>query len=150
MTRFISACGLTLLIACGTSRDTPPAGDAADAAEAGGTSALAGTWNMRVMPEDRDTTVLTFTLTTTSGSDGWTLAFPDRPPMPVTVVSRDDDGATIEAGPYESPLRKGVQVRIRSEMRLDDGKLAGETTAHYDVTTADSVLRLRVEGTRAP
>ena len=149
MTRFISACCLTLLMACDTGREQPPAEDAAGgAAAAGDTSAFAGTWNMRVMPEGRDTTVLTFTLTATGGSEGWTLSFPDRAPVPVTVVSRDDDGATIEAGPYESPLRKGAQVRIRSEMRLDGGKLVGETTAHYDVTTPDSVVRLRVEGTR--
>ena len=151
MIRFISACGLTLLLACGTGRDQPPAGEAAEGAGAAGdASTLAGTWNMRVMPEARDTTVLTFTLTTTGGSDGWTLSFPDRPPMPVTVVSRDDDGATIEIGPYESPIRKGVQVRVRSAMELEDGKLVGKTTAHYDVTTPDSVTRLRVEGTRAP
>jgi hypothetical protein len=149
MTRFVSACCLTLLIACGNGREQPPAEDAAggDAAP-GDTSAFAGTWSMRVMPESRDTTVLTFTLNATGGSEGWTLSFLDRPPIPVTVVSRDEDDATIEAGPYESPLRKGVQVRIRSEMRLDGGKLVGETTAHYDVTTPDSVVRLRVEGTR--
>lgn len=151
MTRFISACCLVLLFACGDRREAP-AGDAmgdamGDAAAADG-AALAGNWTVRVLPADKDTTLLTFKMTTTAGTDGWTMDFPDRPTVPVRVVSRDEDGAVIEAGPYESAFRKGVQVNIRSEMRLEGDKLVGNTTAHYDVSTPDSVVELRLEGTR--
>ncbi|HEY7613328.1 MAG TPA: hypothetical protein VH764_10060 [Gemmatimonadales bacterium] len=34
--------------------------------------------------------------------------------------------------------------------RLQDGKLVGTTTAHYDAAGADSVAHLTFEGTRAP
>jgi hypothetical protein len=35
-------------------------------------------------------------------------------------------------------------------MRLQDGKIVGTTTAHYDTKGADSVLQLRGSGTRIP
>lgn len=156
MIRLISACCLTLLLACGTSRDQRPAeeatGDGAamgDAADESGTSAIAGTWTVRVMPADKDTTLLTFTMHTTAGTEGWTMDFPARDPVPVRVLESGADGYTIEAGPYESALRKGVQVSTHSELRLDGDKLVGTTTAHYEGNKPDSVLRLRLEGTRA-
>jgi hypothetical protein len=34
-------------------------------------------------------------------------------------------------------------------MRLQDGKLVGETVAHYATSGPDSVASLRMEGTRA-
>jgi hypothetical protein len=55
-----------------------------------------------------------------------------------------------EAGPFESVLRKGVQVNTQVVSRLQGGKLVGVTTARYDVKGADSVTRLNFEGTRAP
>jgi hypothetical protein len=33
---------------------------------------------------------------------------------------------------------------------MKDGKLVGMTTAHYSVKTADSVRKLKTEGTRMP
>ncbi|HEY0529055.1 MAG TPA: hypothetical protein VGD02_09515, partial [Gemmatimonadaceae bacterium] len=59
------------------------------------------------------------------------------------------DSVQISAGPYESVRRKGVQVTTDGYMRLSNGKLVGSTTAHYAVKTADSVLVLTTEGTRA-
>ena len=53
------------------------------------------------------------------------------------------------AGPYESVLRKGVQVKTTTVFRLQDGKLVGTTVAHYTTKGADSVRNLRAEGTRA-
>jgi hypothetical protein len=35
-------------------------------------------------------------------------------------------------------------------MRLQDGKLVGITVARYATSAPDSVVRLRIEGTRAP
>ncbi len=110
---------------------------------------LAGKWSMRTMNESGDSTLLTYELVATADPSGWTFNFPKRPPVPARVVT-DGDSLVMEAGPYESLLRKGVQVTTRSVSRLQDGKLIGATTAHYTTTGPDSVLHLRFEGTRAP
>jgi hypothetical protein len=102
---------------------------------------------MRTMPEDADTTLITWELTAKSDSSGWVSNFPKRKPVPVRVVASGDSLMT-ESGPYESVLRKGIQVTTNSVMRLQDGKLVGTTVAHYKTTGADTVRRLRFEGTR--
>ena len=67
------------------------------------------------------------------------------------VVAVEGDSIVWEAGPFESVIRKGVQVRVsRVVGRIRDGKLVGRTTARYDVAGADSVAHLTLEGTRAP
>jgi hypothetical protein len=55
----------------------------------------------------------------------------------------------LAAGPYPSVRRKGVQVTTYSTARLQGGSLTGNTTAHYKVKSADSVLTLTTSGTRA-
>jgi hypothetical protein len=78
------------------------------------------------------------------------MDFPARDPVPVRVLESGADGYIIEAGPYESVLRKGVQVTTESVLRMQDGKLVGTTVAKYQGAAADSVVRLRTELTRTP
>ena len=68
--------------------------------------------------------------------------------MPVRVTVSGDSIMTA-TGPYESVLRKGVQVTTDGVLRKQDGKLVGISTAHYRTAGADSVVRLRIEMTRA-
>jgi hypothetical protein len=94
---------------------------------------------------------VTYDLKATPDTTGWTITFPNRPPVPVRVVSVAGDSIVTDAGPYPSVLRKGVQVRTRGAFRLQDGKLVGTTVATYTGTkTADSMLTVRSEGTRKP
>jgi hypothetical protein len=65
-------------------------------------------------------------------------------------VTTSGDSIMVESGPFESVRRDGVTVRTNSVFRLEVDRLAGTTVAHYETSEADSVLRLRVEGTRAP
>jgi hypothetical protein len=110
---------------------------------------VAGKWNMRSVPAaGTDTTATTYVLTATGNTSGWTLTFPGRPPVPARVTV-DGDSITIDAGPYASVRRKGVQVTTHSVNRLQGGSIVGSTTAHYKVKTADSVLTLTNTGTRA-
>jgi hypothetical protein len=113
-------------------------------------AAVAGKWTMRTMAATSDSTLLTFDLVATADPSGWTFNFPNRAPVPVRVLAIDGDSIVTEAGPYESALRKGVQVSTHSVMRLQDGNLVGTTVAHYTTTGPDSVLDLRTHGTRAP
>jgi hypothetical protein len=109
---------------------------------------LAGNWNMRSVPTTGDTSATTYVIAATSSPSGWTLTFPGRKAVPARVTV-DGDSITIEAGPYPSVRRKGVQVTTHSVERVQGGNLVGTTIAHYKVKTADSVLTLTTTGTRA-
>lgn len=111
--------------------------------------AVAGKWTIRTMAATSDSVLLTFELVATTDPSGWTFNFPNRPPVPVRIIATEGDSIVTEAGPYESMLRKGVQVSTRSVMRLQNGDLVGTTVAHYTTSGPDSVLNLRTHGTRA-
>jgi hypothetical protein len=112
-------------------------------------SDLAGTWKVRSTDERGGTPVETEMLATADTS-GWTLLGPNRKPIPVRVVAIGGDSLVTEAGPYESFVRKGVQVRTRTVYRLEDDKLVGTTEATYKIGSRDSVAQRRTEATRAP
>ena len=109
---------------------------------------VAGKWDMRSVPTTGDTTPTTYVLTATSTTSGWTIKFPGRAAIPASV-SVSGDSIMIDAGPYPSVRRKGVQVTTNTVTRLQGGSLVGSSTAHYKVKTADSVLTLTSTGTRA-
>lgn len=146
---------LALLVACGKADD-----QAADTAAVMGAAEVpppppalsatdvSGKWNMTAVPETGDLTPTTFVLTATDNNTGWTFTFPNRAPVAVRIAIAGDS-ITTDAGPYESVRRKGVQVRTNSVLRLQNDNIVGNTVAHYATKGADSVLRLRVTGTRA-
>jgi hypothetical protein len=109
---------------------------------------FAGKWDVRSVPATGDTTPTTYVLTATSTTSGWTIKFPGRAAIPATVTVAGDS-VEIDAGPYSSVRRKGVQVTTTGGLRVQNGQLTGSTTAHYKVKTADSVLVLNSTGTRA-
>jgi hypothetical protein len=158
MRRLTLCCCAAVLAACGPKENEPPKDEVADAgaaaAEAPAALALsdvAGNWKVSVKPETGDTTYFTFDMVATDNRDGWSFRFPDRKPIPMRVTSVDGDSVVAEAGPFESNMRKGVTVALtRIVNRLQDGKLIGAATVHYDTKSADSVITLRFESTRAP
>ena len=109
---------------------------------------VAGTWDMRSVPETGPDTTATIYQVQVS-ADGWTLMLPDRDPIEATVTT-SGDSIIVEAGPYESVRRAGLMVTTDSTFRLEGDRLVGTTVAHYETSDADSVLRLNAEGTRAP
>ncbi len=153
MRRLGLCCCVALLVGCDKPKEQPADTTAmsapapAPAAASISLADVAGKWTIRTMPEDADTTLITFELVAGADSSGWVFNFPKRKPVPVHVRASGDSIIT-EAGPYESVLRKGVQVTTNSVMRLQDGKLVGTTVAHYPKGGADSVRRLRMEGTK--
>ena len=111
-------------------------------------ASVAGTWNVKAMPENSDSTLTTIVLKATADSTGWTMSFPNREPIAMNVTAAGDS-IVAEAGPYDSQLRKGQKVHTVSVMRMQGDKMVGRTTAHYMGTKADTA-HLRTEGTRAP
>ena len=147
MRRLILGLGAALLAGC-AKPEAPPAEPPA-APPAINLADVAGTWTVQSKVEGSDSVLVTTTITATATTEGWTITLPGRNPIPMAVTVSGDSVMT-SAGPYESAVRKGVQVSTNGVMRLVDGKLIGTTVAHYSVTTADSVVRLRTEGTKNP
>ena len=138
--------------ACARADETPAADTAAPAAAAPASISLAdiaGTWNATATPEGADSAAVSYQMKTSADPAAWTILLPNRPEMPVRVTT-DADSIMISNGPYESVLRQGVMVTTESVMRLVDGRLVGTTIARYSGASADSVVQLRIEATRAP
>ena len=110
---------------------------------------VAGKWTVRATPESGDTTTTTYVLTATADTSGWTVTYPGGQPIPVRVRV-DGDSIMTEAGPYDSVRRPGVKVRTTSVGRISGNSMTGTGVARYTTTGADSVLRLRLAGTRTP
>jgi len=148
MRRVSLAVAVLALAACAPKEQ--PADTTATAAPPAPTIALsdvAGVWTARVMREGSDSTILTYELNASADPTAWTITFPGRPPVAVRPTV-DGDSIMTEAGPYESALRKGVQVTTRGVVRLVNGELVGTTTGHYQTTGADSVSTFRVVATK--
>jgi hypothetical protein len=160
MRRFPVLCIATLaVVGCAKSdeaaTDTAAGGTAtATAAPAAATlnlSDVAGRWNVRTVPESgTDTTATNYVLTATADTTGWTMTFPGRPRSVPLRIAVAGDSIMFRSEPFQSVRRRGVQVWTEGVGRVQGGRLVGTATAHYKTTGADSVLRLRMEGTRAP
>lgn len=153
-------CAAVLLGGCGGAQDRAADDRAAmdtvgASAEAQATSAeisladVAGKWKVRSTDEAGGNVVET-ELVATSDTSGWTLTVPKRKPVPVRVTAVAGDSIVTEAGPFESFIRKGVQVTTRTVYRLQGDKLVGTVEAHYAVGGRDSVAQRPSEGTRVP
>lgn len=145
---------LVLPIVIGCAKKDEPAADTSAMAPAPTAAApapmnVAGHWTMTVMPADKDTTLLTYTLDATNDMTGWKMTLPGRQAMDIRVLSMDNDSIVSENGPYSSALRKNVMVTTHSNMHMAGDKLVGTTIAHYSSNGPDSVLNLRTTGTRS-
>jgi hypothetical protein len=109
---------------------------------------VAGKWTLIAVPTSGDTTP-TKSVITVAAPNTWKQTFENGQVVTAKVVLAGDSIVT-DAGPYPSVRRKGVKVMTHGVLRKQGDKLVGTTTAHYMVKSADSVLTLRVEGTRAP
>lgn len=126
-----------------TSFRTLPAGRTLSLAD------IAGRWNVRANLESGDTTTTKLLLTVTTDAGCSILYPPNRDPIPGRVVALAGDSLVLEWGPYLSARRAGLKAISRDTYRLVDGRLVGSSLSHY-LTAPDTVIRLRLEGTRAP
>jgi len=148
-----------LLVSCAkkeqASTDSVAAPDTTSAMAPSPTPALAladvaGKWNFRNVPEvGNDTTPTEFVLDAKPDSAAWTITFKSGLKVTPTVRTAGDT-LYLKAGPFASQRRKAVKVNTEMALRMENGKLVGRTTAHYDTKGADSVIMLRSEGTKAP
>jgi hypothetical protein len=158
--RVTMACSIVVLVAACSRGDQAAADSAAGASAAAAPAAAApaafsladaaGQWQVRAVPESgTDTTTTNYVLTATSDTTGWLITFPSGLKVPLQVMVSGDSVIT-KSGHFASQRRKNVQVMTESSMRLQGGRMVGTTIAHYMNAGADSVLRLRTEGTKMP
>jgi hypothetical protein len=117
-----------VLVACGPREETPePAAESNVAAPS--LADFAGTWSNEVRLEGVPDPVQT---TMRGGADGnWTMSFPGGPtdiPLRAHVAG---DSLIGESAEYESVLRPGVMVTVRTASVMQDGALAGSVLATY-------------------
>lgn len=136
-----------------TSKEAPPAADTTAMAppEAAPTMSLAsaaGMWNVNVMPADRDTVLTSYVLNATD-SAAWKFTFTGRTDeIPMRIIGMSGDTLLTEAGPFKSGVRSGQDVSVKTKSWMQDGKMMMSVDAHYAGTPADSIVKLRAEGTR--
>lgn len=155
MRGFTLLCSVAFLVACAKT-ETPPADTTAVAPAAApeaptpppiSLTDVAGKYDVTGKNEGGDSTLVTYELNTTDTA-AWTLTFPKRKPIPQRIVSVAGDSIVLEAGPYESQIQKGVQVRTQTVYRLQNGKLIGRTVARYDTKGPDTLRIVMSEGIR--
>lgn len=158
MRRFAFVAAAALLTACVKSETSTPATDtaalapapapapAAPAAAPISLQSVAGKYRVTSRGQSGDTTVVTYELNAMGDTTGWTITFPNRPAVPVRVISVSGDSIVTESGPFQSVRRSGVPVTTRTTFRWVDGKLVGTTVAHYKVSGPDTVRTFIIEG----
>ncbi|MFN0100043.1 MAG: hypothetical protein ACKVS7_15335 [Gemmatimonadaceae bacterium] len=113
-----------LFVACaGTKEAEMPAAAAPTLAD------FAGEWNVSTMVQGTPDAVAS-TMSGTADAGSWTMTLPDRPAMAITV-SMSGDSLVAQTPEYESVLRKGVMVSVRTASVMKDGALVGSMMATY-------------------
>jgi hypothetical protein len=111
---------------------------------------MAGKWKVVTTPTSgKDMSTTTATLVATADTTGWVLELPSGQKVPMQVRVSADTVITKSAV-YPSMRRKGKKVWTEGAFRLENGKITGTTTAHYENSGADSLLTLKTEGTKMP
>ena len=140
-----------LLAACGGGEDAAPAAqDEAPAAEmqpAGPTLAdFAGSWVLSATIEGTPDPVPVTLQGSADGSD-WTMILEGRDPIQVEV-SISGDSLIVQSAEYESVLREGVMVTVRTAGVMEDGGMVGTMLATYRSEGGDEQVAGTIEGMR--
>jgi hypothetical protein len=136
---------------CGYGQDQEAPATEMSEAEAPAASPLAdfaGTWNMRALTEAGDSVLVEYEMVATDGTEGWTVTFPDREPIPAHIHEAAGDSVVIHLGPYPSALRDAVDVSTVTVSRIVNSRMVGYFTATYDTEGEDQILNGLQEGER--
>lgn len=129
-----------LLIACGSGSEPAPEAPSPTVAD------FAGMWqntaNLNGVPDP-----VPSTFSGSAAGDDWTMTLEGRPPVPMQV-SIVGDSLVAQSAEYESVLRPGVMVTVRTASVLDNGMLRGNLAATYRSDAGDEVVTGTITGTR--
>src|SRR6266404_7284909 len=131
-----------------TAAMAPAPAPAAPAAAPISLKTVAGKYHVTSRGQSGDTSVVTYELNATGDTTGWTITYPNRPVVPVRIISVSGDSIVTETGPFTSVRRAGVPVTTRTTYRWENGQLVGTTVAHYKVKGPDTVRIFVIEGAK--
>ena len=140
---------LTTLGACAPAEDAEPvAEDAMEAEPAGPDLAqFAGTWQNQATIEGVDDPIPS-TMHATSTAEGWTMDLEGRPGIPATVHVMGDS-LIVQTDQYESILREGVMVSVRTASVLRNDSLIGNLQARYVTDAGEELVTGTMRGVRS-
>lgn len=140
---------LTVVVACAPKEEAPAdSAAAAPAAPAAPTVAdFAGTWNQSAVLEGTPDTVKSTTVINADGTG--TMSLEGRSNIPLTL-SISGDSLVTQSAEYESVLRKGVMVTVRSAGVMQNGMMMGNLEATYKTPSGTQVVKGTISGTKAP
>jgi len=78
-----------------------------------------------------DSVVATYRMIATSSANGWKVMLPNRPVLPLRVVTASGDSVVTELGPFASILRQGQTVITRTTWHLRGDQLTGRILAVF-------------------
>ena len=130
---------VALLAACSPAKEAPPAA-------APTLADFAGTWNVTSTLTGVENPVPS-TMTGTADASSWTMSLEGRPDIPVQV-SVVGDSLIGQSAEYESVLRAGVMVSVRTAAKLTDGMLMGTVVATYKSAAGEEVVTGTMHGSR--
>lgn len=143
---------VVLTIACGApdqpvvDDDTTPVAEDANTPAAPTLADFAGTWESVAVLEGVEEPVPN-TMTGSAAGNDWTLTLEDRPAIPLQV-SVVGDSLIAVSEEYESILRPGVMVRVRTASVLQDGALVGNLLSTYQTPEGEERVTGTLRGTR--
>jgi hypothetical protein len=142
--RFLTTLLIVAVAACAPADQ--PAEEAADQPSGPTLADFAGTWQSMATLEGVEDPVPTTMSGSADGSD-WTMTLEGRPDIAVHVAVVGDS-LIAETEEYESVLREGVMVQVRTASVLSDGMLMGHLVATYKTAEGDEIVMGTLEGTR--
>jgi hypothetical protein len=133
---------LFLVAACGGGEEGAP-----EMPEAAGpmVADFAGNWQTMAMLEGTPDPVPSTLAGSADGSE-WTMTLEGRDPVPLTA-SIVGDSLVLVSDPYESVLREGVMVTIRTAGVMQDGRMMGTLVATYQTPEGEQVVSGTFEST---
>jgi hypothetical protein len=123
------------LAAQGTKQGKAPAAAPAAPAPIAIPAVAVGSWEGKTMIGPKDSVIAT-TLTVIGADGKVSLTLQGRPTMAGRVIAAGGDSVTVEVGPYESILKKGLQATTRTTNHYKGNTATGTFEAKYsDGTT---------------
>lgn len=147
--RFVVALlAVAAVAACAPKEEATPDSAAAAVAATPTLSDFTGTWQVSSVLEGTPDTVKS-SLTGSADGSTWTLSLEGRPNIAVTA-SMSGDSLVTQSAEYESVLRKGVMVSVRTAGVMSGGMLTGTVIATYKTPTGAQVVNGTFTATKTP